>query len=359
MTKPMCQLLATLLTAVLASVLVVAAPPAQAQVGVQRQTWTVPNASGGTDSVPGLLFYPSAATATAQQWGPFALTVAPGAAPLPGRHPLVLISHGTGGHELGHAWLAQALAGEGYIVVALRHGGDNYLDRSAVARPDFLVERPRQASRVLDALLADARWAPLLDSRRIAAFGHSAGGHTVLALAGAAVDGQRLLMHCGASGAGLQDDGELCRLAGFSAEHPAPAPRQPAAPATSLRDTRVRAVVADAPMTLALDAAAWPALAVPTLVSYGGHDAVLVPRFHAEPLCAAAPQIHCLRSADAGHFASFQAGTGPLGAGLADPAADPPGFDRRAWQAQAWPRIRDFLAQALATGAEAAPPARP
>ena len=44
------------------------------------------------------------------------------------------------------------------------------------------MQCPRQVSWVLDAVLADPRWAALVDARRIAVVGHSAGGYTVLAL---------------------------------------------------------------------------------------------------------------------------------------------------------------------------------
>ncbi|MCZ3030510.1 hypothetical protein NYY88_19580, partial [Acinetobacter baumannii] len=35
----------------------------------------------------------------------------------PGRHPLILISHGSGGNVLGLSWLTTRLASLGYIVV--------------------------------------------------------------------------------------------------------------------------------------------------------------------------------------------------------------------------------------------------
>ena len=67
------------------------------------------------------LFYPTATPAVALTMGPWRPVVTPGApvaaAPLKG---LILISHGTGGHELGHHNLATRLAADGYLVAALR-----------------------------------------------------------------------------------------------------------------------------------------------------------------------------------------------------------------------------------------------
>ena len=122
--------------------------------------------------------------------GPFALDVAIGAKPVDKVKALILLSHGIGGSELGHSVLAQALARNGYLVAALRHPGDNWQDRSLIEKsPErYFDERPRQASRVIDAILADPAWKDRIasDSRgpRVGALGHSAGGYTVLALGG-------------------------------------------------------------------------------------------------------------------------------------------------------------------------------
>lgn len=323
--------------------------PAAAQVGVQRQSWTVPDAQGQGVQVAGMVWYPSAAPAASLRWGPFDVHATPGAPATAGAHPLVLVSHGTGGHELAHAWLAERLAAQGYVVLSLRHAGDNYEDRSAVARPDYFTERPRQVSRVLDQFLAQPAWAALVDPQRIAALGHSAGGYTVLALAGARPDRARVPAHCGAQGEGLVADAVMCRLGGFSAERPAPAgaATRPAAELPDLRDPRIRAVVADAPLGQPIAPDSLAAVQVPVRISYGSADEVLTPRFHGQALCQALPQARCERSEGAGHFALFQAGTGPMGSAAGDAAADPAGFDRRAWQAQAGARISAFLADAL------------
>src|SRR5947208_6696925 len=101
---------------------------------------------------------------------------------------LIVVSHGTGGSELVHSSLAEALARSGYLVAALRHPGDNWQDRSIWQRGPqaFFVERPRQASRVIDALLGDPDWKNRIatDEKgpRIGVLGHSAGGFTAIAL---------------------------------------------------------------------------------------------------------------------------------------------------------------------------------
>jgi dienelactone hydrolase len=110
---------------------------------------------------------------------------------------------------------------------------------------------------------------------------------------------------------------------------------------------RIRAVVADSPLVMGLAPDSLTRITVPLLVQYGARDDNLVPRFHAEALCKALPRATCVRDESAGHHAIFQTGTGRLGRPGLDPAEDPPGFDRAAWQVASGQRITAFLTQTL------------
>ena len=55
--------------------------------------------------------------------------------------PLVLISHGTAGSEASHYDTALALADAGFVVAALTHTGDNYMDQSYVGNRKNLMDR--------------------------------------------------------------------------------------------------------------------------------------------------------------------------------------------------------------------------
>jgi predicted dienelactone hydrolase len=162
------------------------------------------------------LYYPTLAARRAIAMGPYSLDVAIGAKPVEKGKGLILLSHGIGGSELGHSVLAQALARNGYLVAALRHPGDNWQDRSLIEKsPErYFDERPRQASRVIDAILADPAWKDRIatDSSgpRVGALGHSAGGYTVLALAGAQPDLSRVRKHCQAE---ASEDPIFCGIA--------------------------------------------------------------------------------------------------------------------------------------------------
>jgi len=74
-----------------------------------------------------------------------------------GAHPLILLSHGSGGGEFGHADLAETLAGQGYIVAAPRHLGDSYDKPEGWGTDVQMIARPRQVVATLDAVLAAMR----------------------------------------------------------------------------------------------------------------------------------------------------------------------------------------------------------
>lgn len=112
-----------------------------------------------------------------------------------GVHPLVVMSHGDGGSWRNLSWLAGDLARQGYIVAAPDHPGTTAFNRSA-DQARRLWERPRDLSRVIDALMADPNIAGEVDAQGIAAIGYSLGGWTVTALAGAKFDTQQFEKSC-------------------------------------------------------------------------------------------------------------------------------------------------------------------
>jgi predicted dienelactone hydrolase len=103
------------------------------------------------------------------------------------KHPLLLISHGTGGNRFSLAWLAIALVKQGYMVAAPDHWGNTYDNKI----PEYFVrywERPLDISFVLSQLLLDKTLSESIDFERIGAVGFSFGGYISLALAGVEMD---------------------------------------------------------------------------------------------------------------------------------------------------------------------------
>jgi len=117
-----------------------------------------------------------------------------------GRFPVVLFSHGFGGHRRQSTFLCTHLASHGYIVVAMDHTGNTVIDMAQMTlqvmmgqpMPDTealldeaIAARPADVSFVLDRLLAgDLGIDPSqVDNERIGMAGHSFGGWTTLKLA--------------------------------------------------------------------------------------------------------------------------------------------------------------------------------
>ncbi len=109
--------------------------------------------------------------------------------------PLVVLSHGYGGSWRNLDWLAGELAGRGYIVAGPDHPGTTTFNKDP-SQAATLWERPRDLGRIIDALAAEPTLAGSIDVNRIAAIGHSLGGWTVAALAGARFDTALLARDC-------------------------------------------------------------------------------------------------------------------------------------------------------------------
>jgi len=280
------------------------------------------------------LYYPTPEAARVIPMGPFPQTVAINGAPESKVKGLIVISHGTASTETGFATLAQALARNGYLVASVEHVGDTWQDQSMRATPGrYFAERPRQASRVIDTLLADPQWRARIangaDGRPlIGAMGHSAGGYTVLALAGGKPELSRMRTHCEFE---AELDPILCKLSrstgGASVQAGAAADGQEE---SVQADTRVRAVMALAPMGVAFSASSLASITVPVAIYAGEKDTFLVPRFHAQWV------MQNMRGANAtlqlvpnaGHYAFMNTPTMDLPSPDGSVARDPQGFDR-------------------------------
>ena len=104
------------------------------------------------------------------------------------RYPLIILAHGSSAHGLYDVRRAHSLASHGYVVAVLIYGDDRTV---LPDQPNFHVSylRPFLTKAVLDALLANETYGPHIDTENIGIAGHSFGGFTALAVAGAPFQG--------------------------------------------------------------------------------------------------------------------------------------------------------------------------
>jgi predicted dienelactone hydrolase len=226
-----------------------AAPAAPAAVGIAQFTVTA-----APDRVlPAMAWYP------AQQ---------PGAAapPILGRKlPVLAMSHGLGGRKEHAAHVAERAAAAGYLVVAVDHVNDG---------PQNALQRPLDIAKLLDRLAArgaEPAWlAELADLEHVAVYGHSFGGYTGLALAGAKIGpNPEWTALCAATPAVLG----------------CPAPTEQQMPTASLRDRRVDAVVAAAPAGFfQFGRAGTAATEAPVVLIAAGKDRLTTAKEYVRPL---------------------------------------------------------------------------
>jgi predicted dienelactone hydrolase len=242
------------------------------------------------------------------------------------RLPLIVMSHGTGESFSAHYDTAIALAGAGFVVAAVTHTGDNYQDRSYAFTQQNFVGRARHIHRVIDYMLGTWPEHQRLDPKRVGAFGHSAGGFTVLLAIGGIPTFGGAVQFCAA-----HPEAWECRQIG-QVRHEGPPPTEVTSLA-SAPDLHIRAAVIAAPAAIYNFSSGGLALVtIPLQLWSADDDKITPPQWNTEVLRTAlpiAPEFRAVPGAD--HFA-FVA---PCSEALANVATllcnDPPSFDRVAF----------------------------
>lgn len=297
------------------------------------------------------LYYPTEAPARTVPMGPFTVRAAIQSLPEATFKGLIVLSHGNSGTELGHSSLAEALAQGGYLVAALRHPGDNWQDRSLLQASSarYFTERPQHVSRVIDALLRDPAWSERIakdaQGPRIGAIGHSAGGYTVLALAGGQPEMLRISAHCKANGG---EDPIFCGVAQVGQPTTSTATATTTAqPIAGLTDARVRAVVALSPLGVVFSSESLAKIRIPAAIYEAELDRYLVPRFHAQWITRNLPNAEFHRVPNAWHYAFMDTPSMPIPSPDGDLSANPPGFDRPTYLQQLRRELPAFFDKAF------------
>ena len=180
-----------------AAILLLAAQTAAAEPAGFRGL-TIPAEHHGRE-MSGALWYPSAGGGEAISFGEngvfYGTEVLDGARMAEGPFPVILASHGLGGHIGALGWLTAGLAEAGALVLSVNHPGST--------RGDFDLQeglkhwtRTEDLRAALDWLAARPDLAAHADFARIYAVGFSAGGWTALSLGGARASREGYAAHC-------------------------------------------------------------------------------------------------------------------------------------------------------------------
>ncbi|MEP6899006.1 MAG: hypothetical protein ABI870_10790 [Rhodanobacter sp.] len=298
--------------------------------------------------MPGFVFYP-AKQATGSTWlGPYHVAATADAPMASGKSPLVVISHGHGGSDLGHHDLATYLAAHGFIVATLEHPKDNFHDQSGDGNATVLAGRAVQVRATVTALLADPRWQPLIDPARIGVAGFSAGGYTSLLLVGAQPRFDRFIGYCQRHADDVDTCGPVQKLKPAALADAVAAIQKDLTRWGPTADPRIKAAFVMAPLSLVFDKVGAGAIDRPVDLWYGENDHVLLPAenaLHIKPLIRTLVRSTVVPKADHWVFLA------PCSPALAKDAkaicSDPIGVDRASIHVQINADALAFFRQTL------------
>ncbi|HUA80384.1 MAG TPA: hypothetical protein VL997_08435 [Dyella sp.] len=313
---------------------------AQAVTGVGFHAIAIPDpVNGGT--MPGYVFYPSAGAKGVTAIGPYDINATRNAPPTAGAKPLVVISHGHGGSDLGHHDLATYLASHGFVVATLEHPKDNFHDASGSSHATVLAGRPIQVKAIISTLLADRQWKNLIDANRIGVAGFSAGGYTGLLIVGAVPHFARVIDYCQRY---PKDEGTCrdvpeieaeARRQSMTLEQWAARLQSSLTQWGNTNDPRVKAAFVMAPPGLLFDQTGIEKVDRPVFLYYGDADRVLTP---SENGARIRPWMKTLAGVKVVHNAGHWVFLAPCSAEMSkenpDICSDPPGVDRAKVHAQ-------------------------
>ncbi len=218
-------------------------------------------------------------------------------------HPLVIVSHGSGGNAANLAWLAHALTEQGFVVVIPNHQGSTSADSTPETTIPAVWQRPADMSRLLDAIAASPSMGKLVDMSDVTALGFSLGGLTVLSLAGVQMEADKLAAFCDANpdnpmgcawfakgNALIPGNVDLHKIdkSRFNAAYP---------------DTRIKRVIAiDPSFPVAFNQLSLKSAGVPVQFINLGNQDTIPEGVRADQVALAMPDARHVRVADANHF---------------------------------------------------------
>jgi len=197
-----------------------------------------------------------------------------------GTLPVIIISHGLGDSRTSFLADAQQIATYGFAVAVPEHIGSNTTQKQAMKdglsnetfkAGDFL-DRPLDVTFLLDELerANPSQYQNKLDLDQVAAIGHSFGGYTVLALAGATIDFDLLAEECTPEANILLNAAQLLECRALELQNDPDAMQQLAV--DGVGDSRVKLVMPFAPVSYLFGEQGISKIKIPVVMSGGAYD---------------------------------------------------------------------------------------
>jgi predicted dienelactone hydrolase len=114
-------------------------------------------------------------------------------------HRVAIISHGAFGSPREMNWLGYALASQGWVAVGVAHFGESWVYGAENIDPSSAMrfwQRPQDVSFAIDILSKEGVFNTSLKTDKIIMLGHSSGGFTSLAMAGAYLEAGKSETYC-------------------------------------------------------------------------------------------------------------------------------------------------------------------
>jgi predicted dienelactone hydrolase len=190
--------------------------------------------------------------------------------------PVLVFSHGNTGMRYQSVFLTERLASRGWVVIAPDHRFNTFSDYDDDKLGEVMFRRPLDVAASFDWLLEQAAPGGMLEgcideSAGYAVAGHSFGGFTAAAVAGASIDPEAVAVYCAGHG------GWLCsETADWAAAHPGEV--------AELGDPRVWASVPMAPAGYEALVGGLEHIAVPGLVLGGSRDSTTTMSAQVRPI---------------------------------------------------------------------------
>lgn len=292
------------------------------------------------ENFPLALVYPTKIPSKKVKFGPFKMNLSIGSKIANGKFPLVIISHGSGGTNLGYRDIAFFLVQHGYIVAMPLHPKNNFKNNEYEGKTINWENRPKHIISSINTLLSNKNISKSIDKEKIAIIGHSAGGYTALAVAGGVANTKHIIDLCKEK-ATLNEP--FCSLVKEN--------KIKSKKIDKPFDKRIKAIVLLAPVGVLFKSKnSLEKVNIPTLILKAQKDDELTEPYNSDTITKNFKNKNLLTSCEipnAGHYSFITPFPKSIEKEVGIVAKDPKGFNRKKFQKTLSLGILDFLNQSL------------